>query len=405
MRSANSAAIALAFGTSLTDAALPKKFFNTHHHLLDTANNTFSTFLQSLLGNMSYLPENYAESVVEPVKAAGVEWLGSIHMEALPGNNPGDGPSEVAWLQSLVDDGKYDAKGIVGSCDLSADDAMTCLTDLKAASPLLVGVRWVLLRWLFPRNGGKDLLQGGVDGGVLPSFEKGYAALADHNLTFDMQCEVNQLPSFFELASRYPDIPVCINHLGRPAIVWGVNDTEANQTAISEWRTNMKAMASLSHVYVKISMLGHIVPNWIADEDREALVKQMVLETVALFGPERCIVNFNWWLNAAVSDSDFFGSVGPEPVEFLQKTMSWFQNYTEEEKEWLYWKSAETFYLRTDEDKGSKEEDKGSKEEDKGTKEEDKGTKENSLSCSLRPQIFLFATLASATIALLGGLL
>ena len=340
----SNAVLKLAFcALGAVEAALPKKFFDPHHHFFDTG-LPWASYVNSLVPGIQYFPENYTRSVVDPIQDASVEFLGSVHVEALPD----DGVEEVKWVQSFVDTGRYaNAKAIVGSCDLSRPDVDNCLRDLKAASPLVSGVRWLLLPNHSSRVNGTDLLNDGPNGTVYPPFEAGYAALADHELSWDLQCLPEDLPSFFALAKRHPGVPVCINHLGR-LVAWPLNTSAPNDAAISEWRANMADMATLPYVSVKISMLGHMVPDWITDAEREDLVRELVLETVNLFGPERCMVNTNWWLNAAVADSDGVGTVGPEPVEFLEKTSEWFSDYTDEEREWLYWKSAETFYLNKD---------------------------------------------------------
>lgn len=313
------------------------------HHFFDTE-PPWASFLNSIAPGIQYFPENYTTAAVEPIQAAGVDFLGSVHIEALPE----DGVKEIQWIQSMIDDGRYPtAKAIMGSCDLSASNAEDCLAALKDASPLVVGVRWLLIPPFFSRVNGTDLLKGGPNGTVYPPFEQGYALLADQGFKFDLQCFPEQLSSMFELASKYPDIPVMINHLGRP-VVWPLDQDGPNQTVIAEWRANMNQMSTLPHVFVKISMLGHMVPNWIRDPAREAVVRELVLETIELFGPERCSVNLNWWLDASTSDNDGTGTVGPEPVEFLEKTFEWFASTTTaEEREWLYWKTGETFYLGT----------------------------------------------------------
>ena len=62
---------------------LPTKFFDPHHHYYD-ATLDWASYLQSLLGNITYYPEDYRQAVVEPIQAAGVEFLGDVIVEALP---------------------------------------------------------------------------------------------------------------------------------------------------------------------------------------------------------------------------------------------------------------------------------------------------------------------------------
>ena len=72
-----------------------------------------------------------------------------------------------------------------------------------------------------------------------------------------------------------------------------------------------------------------------------------VKELLGLFGPERCMFASNWHINGAVSNSD-----GPDLASDQDLTMtkkyeffsSWVSHMTEDEKEWLFAKSAEKFY-------------------------------------------------------------
>ena len=59
-----------------------------------------------------------------------------------------------------------------------------------------------------------------------------------------------------------------------------------------------------SQVYVKLSMLGYAVPGWTEDATKEALVRQLVLETIARFGAQRCMFASNWHGSGAMSNAD-----------------------------------------------------------------------------------------------------
>lgn len=292
---------------------------------------------------MKYLPEDYYEEVRAPTETAGVDWRGSVHVEFLPD----DGRAEVAWVQSLVDANRCDVKAIVGGCDLAADDVERKLADLRAASPLVRGVRWVVNQPnSFRIDGHADLLNDGSLGGPVDSSEKGYVALAKYDMSFGLNCDQEQLPGAYILASRCPEVRLCINHRGRPKFSNGtINKNSASgDKSIAEWRTNMKSMAELPHVVVKISNHGLSIPDWIEHASKESIVRDLSLEIVDMFGPQRCMVATNWWLDARMSDSDGLDSVGPTQVQLLERTSDWFKNYSTEERDFLFWKTAEQFY-------------------------------------------------------------
>ena len=136
------AALSVLTVLSPVDALLPAKFFDPHHHYFDTTLD-WATYLNSLVAGAKYFPENYTASVVNPIVDAGVEFFGDVIVEALPD----DGVEEVKWLQGIIDPERfgYRTTAIVGSCDLTSPAVDNCLKDLVNASPLVTGVRWLLL--------------------------------------------------------------------------------------------------------------------------------------------------------------------------------------------------------------------------------------------------------------------
>ena len=55
---------------------------------------------------------------------------------------------------------------------------------------------------------------------------------------------------------------------------------------------------------MKLSMLGYAVPGWTEDATKEALVRQLVLETIERFGAQRCMFASNWHGSGAMSNAD-----------------------------------------------------------------------------------------------------
>ena len=335
----------------------PARIVDAHHHYLDLGGNSFSSWLGGLFGNFAYLPEHYTADVVEPLAESNITLTGSVHIEVLT-DTPFGGVEEAAWVQSLVDQGDApELRAIIGSCDLGdANNVEECLSEMVDASPLVRGIRWIL-DYVGPFDGSSathvnaarkdvDYLRGGADGGVVPEFEEGYALLAEYGLSFDGQFAPEQAPAMATLASRYPNIPVIINHLGKPRLVLGPdsNATEPDQDILAEWREGMALLAALPNTYVKLSMLGYIVPDWTTEERREQVTRDLVLETVEMFGPKRCMFALNWYLGASISDNDGLGSIGPNPIELTDYMSNWLANYSDEDREWIFSKTAETVY-------------------------------------------------------------
>lgn len=338
-----------------SNAPLPSIFVDAHHHFLDTKNNSFQSFLGSLVPNEIYLPSNYQSDVVKVLAANGVTLVGSVHVECMPD----DGELEVTWLESQEVDSPV-MMAIVGSCDLVSEQVESKLRSLVQASSKVRGIRWILDSLGTPhepntathvgttRHVGivKDYLRGGVNGDAIPEFEYGFGLLQQFNLSFDLQCAPVQLLAAARLCAKYPNIPVCINHLGKPRMVLvpSAKNSILNQVELDVWREGMTAMAALPQVYVKISMIGYAVPGWIKNSDQQQVARDMCREVVALFGPQRCMVGLNWWKDAATSDSDGMSEVGPTPTEMLQSLSNWFEDYSAEDREYLFCKTARMFY-------------------------------------------------------------
>eukprot|EP00565_Helicotheca_tamesis_P007249 CAMPEP_0185741276 /NCGR_PEP_ID=MMETSP1171-20130828/38871_1 /TAXON_ID=374046 /ORGANISM="Helicotheca tamensis, Strain CCMP826" /LENGTH=349 /DNA_ID=CAMNT_0028413235 /DNA_START=1365 /DNA_END=2414 /DNA_ORIENTATION=+ len=345
---------------------LPEELFDAHHHFIDTDGNSFQSFLKSVAGSIAYTPEEYEKDVKYSLSSVGTRLSGSVHVEAMPDN----GAEESAWVQELVTSGRCTTvKAIVGSVNLASSDASSEMVNLKASSPLVRGVRWILdcvgpfkdgktaTHVATKRHDGVDYLRGnnqsgktgGFDGDVVPSFEAGFAMLADHKLSFDLQCAPSQLLKAAELFQRHPNVPVVIDHLGKPRTVLG-DDEPNNKNTIPDaeeirvWREGMQAMSAIPHVYVKISMLGYAVPGWIKNPEREAVLRNLVRETVNLFGPRRCMVATNWWANAALSDADGLSDVGPDAPCLCKKIASFFDGYSDVEMQRLFAGTAKEFY-------------------------------------------------------------
>jgi len=361
------------------DTKLPTRVIDAHHHFVDTRpaqdggnGDDFQAFLASLLPNEVYFPGQYYMDVVKPLAEKGVTLAASVHIECMPN----DGAQEVAWVESFTTTGNDDDKpctvqGMVASCDLSSPTVEDDLQKIMAASPTgkVKGIRWILdcIGKFEPntathvgtkRHDGIDYLRGShgpdtYDGTVVPDFERGFALLEKYNLSFDLQCAPVQLHQAAELCKRHPEVLVCIDHFGKPRTVLGPdkNDDETinpntvpDAQDLEDWRAGMKVMSECSNVYVKLSMIGYAIPGWIRTPERRALMQTLVREVLDMFGPQRCMMAWNWWKNGAVSDSDFLSDVGPTPLQYLEFMAACLEPYTPEEQDRVYYGTAAEFY-------------------------------------------------------------
>ena len=344
--------------SSSTTMNFPKEVIDPHHHFIDTANTNFGTFLSSAVGcDIKCLPEEYTRDVIEPLAKLGVNFFGSVHVEAMPDS----GPAEVEWVEEMAraDQCAY-VKAYVASCDLSSDNVEDELQKMVTLSPKLRGIRWIL-DCVGKYEKGKTathlatLRHDGVDYLKSDKFERGLAMLEKYNLSFDLQCAPSQfVESAATLFAKYPNLKVCIDHLGKPRTVLGTDLLEdgttinpnviPNEYEMDVWRKGMKAMSALPNVYVKLSMMGYAVPGWIRTKERQAVLKSIVREIVDMFGAKRCMVAWNWHVNGAVSDADSLSDVGPDAVELLKMFMWFFEGYDKKDTDRLFAGTAKEFY-------------------------------------------------------------
>lgn len=272
----------------------PSAMLDSHMHVYDPAENAFSPILKQV-GFPSYTPEEYAAQIAD------VPIIGAVHIEAAPS----DGAAEATWINSLIDSGRAPAvKAIVAGVDLGASDVDRQLA-LVAQVPRVVGIRW-MLDW-----GGPPRIPGGTEVEYLlganastARFEAGFALLAKHNLSFDLQCGPKQLEAAAALCARHPDVKVVIDHMGKPGGLKG-DGSSADAAELAWWRCGMAALAHAGpHVYCKLSMLGYAVPGWYGDAKKEAFVKGLVLDMVRLFGAKRCMFASNWHMHGAMANTD-----------------------------------------------------------------------------------------------------
>ena len=323
-------------------ADVPARIIDCHHHFLG-AGDAAHAFVKSL-GAPDYTAEQYQQD------AGTLPIVSTVHVEALAD----DGAAEVSFVESLISSGQCKVAAIVAGCNLADDDAATQLEAIKAASPRVVGIRWILdhdgefdggknathvacSRPAHTRHGGDYLREPPANA----RFQNGFKLLCSYGWSFDLQCCPAQLSAAAALCSSHPDVPVMINHLGKPKGL--VGDSEADEGKLAEWRAGMQGMAVFPQVHVKISMLGFAVPGWTTDSSKEELIRGLVLETIELFGARRCMFNSNWHINGAVSISD----ADTDEIsmhELYRRYAKWVEGLSVDDQDELFYRSAARFY-------------------------------------------------------------
>lgn len=332
-------------------SSLPPRIVEPHHHYVGSG-SPFHGNLKAL-GVPEYTPEQFVKD------AHGVDIVKAVHLECMPTDPLG----EAEWVEDIVATKRSPVVAIVAACDLAAEDAEDQLAVLKAKCPNVVGIRYIVdytgpwgeglathiaVTRHDPSGSIGPVLSGkGVDflrdEALARQFESGYARLAEYGWRFDLQCAPEQLPAAARLVGRHPEVPVVLDHLGKPRL--GSGDAAADAAELARWREGMAMLAMREHVFVKLSMLGYSVPGWAGDSDKEELIASLVREVIDLFGPDRCMFSTNWWSDGAMSNSDGRDKVAISMAELWGRYHDWVKGrYPEEDVRKLFSGTAERFY-------------------------------------------------------------
>jgi predicted TIM-barrel fold metal-dependent hydrolase len=192
---------------------------------------------------------------------------GIIHVEA--GAATALAQEETRWLQELSRERGL-PNGIVAFAALD-DPAVEALLDAHAAHEQVRGIRHIVNWHSDPR---RSYTPRDVTGDA--AWARGFTLLGKYGLSFDLQAYATQFSGLAQLFARHPDTQVVINHMGMPV------DTDAAGREL--WQRGMSQLAELPQVAVKISGAGFVYRPWSAEQ-----LRPYVLETIELFGTQRCL--------------------------------------------------------------------------------------------------------------------
>ncbi len=260
-----------------------------------------------------YTRSRYEAEFATAAPAAGFVHSGGVYVEAMSVCFPAMSAEELnarcvreaTWAAQRLGpkEGSDTRYVVVASACLEAPNAAETLAQIAAApapsAARVVGIRQIVNKdpsW--PRNGGRpDFLQDAA-------WRAGFALLAEHGLSFDLQCNPSQFASAAEFLKGHPSTPVILNHLGcfTVADLGGtVTDTSteeekaaAEAKAAAAWE-GMAALAALPQVRVKLSMLCYTDKDWdAAGSVGRARVFAAVKRVLDLFGVDRCFFASNF---------------------------------------------------------------------------------------------------------------
>lgn len=192
--------------------------------------------------------------------------------------------SETRYLLDLAGDASF-VKGVVGWIDMESSSALTDL-DRLAAYPLFCGIR--------------PMLQAIPDPAWMlnPAFDGIYRRLTELDLTFDALVTPAHLDLLPELADRYPDLTIVIDHAAKPAIRGG-------QAGYDDWMARIARLGERRNVCCKVSgLMTEAKPGAGLSELRPYLD-----HLYAVFGPERLLWGSDWPVVLMAADYEIWISI------------------------------------------------------------------------------------------------
>ncbi|MDX2677846.1 amidohydrolase family protein [Streptomyces sp. NY05-11A] len=161
---------------------------------------------------------------------------------------------------------------VVGWVELAAPDVGDVLDELRARPS---GGYLRALRHVVQGESDAEWLQ-------QPAVERGLRAVQDRDLGYDVLIRSHQFPQAIRLAQRFPDLPLVLDHAGKPPI---------GHHTISDWERNVRVLAGCPQVRCKVSGLITEADHhaWTLDDIRP--VWNTLLDA---FGPDRLMFGSDW---------------------------------------------------------------------------------------------------------------
>jgi predicted TIM-barrel fold metal-dependent hydrolase len=188
---------------------------------------------------------------------------------------PSDGVKEVAWVQSVADRSTH-LNAIVGYADLGSPKVEETLAQQRQFTRFR-GIRQQLhwhtnSQYRFASR--PDLMN---DSG----WRRGFSLLEKFGLIFELQIFANQMSDGVALAAAFPGIKIVLEHAGMLE--------DRSREGWERWREGMRQLAKERNIYVKLSGLGTFERTC-----SKELMRPVILETVEMFGPNRCLFGSNF---------------------------------------------------------------------------------------------------------------
>ncbi len=248
---------------------------DSHHHLWRVAD---LPWLQTPMTPRIYGPYDaiHRDYLLDELLSEGTPHCvsGTVYVQC--GWPPTDAAGETRWIQSLADQSAT-LMAIIGWADL-AGPGLATLLDEHSESANFSGIRKML-----NFHGNAQYCAAGVTATTMldKTWRRGFAALAERGLIFELMIFPHQMADAAKLAREYPHATIVLEHGGLPA--------DESPEGWAEWRKGMALMADEPNVAAKISGLGMFNHSCTA-----ATVTPILNQMVGWFGVERSMFGSNF---------------------------------------------------------------------------------------------------------------
>lgn len=301
--------------TSLDDIEI----IDAHHHLWDLNHpvlrypslqgppNTEFFLGDNSLIRSTYLPDDYRADAARHNVIATVHCEAECHRDFQV--------EESQWIMEMHKAHNLPA-AIVGHAWFDRENTEEILAR-QAAIPLMRGIRSKPVV-----AASKGTMKPGAPGTMQdPQWLAGFALLEKYDLSWDLRVPTWHLEEAAEVARAFPKTRINLNHTGFP---W-----DRSPEGLEMWRRGMHALAACPNVVTKISCLCLLDGPWLMEENRP-----IVLETIDIFGAERCMFASNFPVDRLRASYDMIYDSFKAIVADLPR----------EDQEKLFSKNAAAFY-------------------------------------------------------------
>lgn len=295
--------------------ARPRAVIDAHHHIWDLANDLpwlKEERVPFRYGDYSPICRNYLPTDYR-ADTKGWAITGSVYVEAEWARDKA--ALESPWVAAVAAREGVPSV-IVAWCDFAAPEAGALLAS-HAAVPIVRGVRHKPAPVAKP----EDVRRGAPGSMDDPRWREGYALLARHGLSYDLQTPWWHLDAAADLARDFPATQIIINHTGLPA--------DRSPEALAAWRRALELAAAQPNIALKISGIGLPGRPWTAEANGP-----VILDAIAIFGLDRAMFASNFPVDGLVGDFDTIFS------GFLAATAA----MTEAERDRLFHDNARRIY-------------------------------------------------------------